>query len=971
MPNIDLTKTDIPFWSGGSGSLRVQANVADLEQQLTPGDNDLFSLGFNIAGGHSFAIGAPDSVKLGIEAGTNTRLTPLWSSSSAERLKLLEDYGLQDYFDPPQNHDNHLLMLLTSGANADASVNGKYNYSVLSMEASLKAGADASYALLRSYPADTPARAVITDFFRGLRLPANVSEPLAADELIVFEYGGYLRFGASLGVGYEMSGAPSFEINQLQFAEKYAFSLMGRLSFGANIAGRFKVEVRQGSSQGWARIVVRKSRAKAFSVAADVAATTAFEQEGLPEASDEFLSAIIGLNSKNWLNMLGQIQDLTDFNKLENQLDELAKSYIEKLTEKAFDALADQTQLDEALAKINRVVAAYNDLGNHAVTLFDRYFDKAQNKVDDKLERALQTIRDAADWNKLKDELNGGANGILWDVVNQLTEGDSLGWMLGNIKVGNHSINSLDEIKHRADKGLSLIRDQSHAGIRRAIALAKTEFPLDRFARELGSINWVELKNLSDRRLAGFVERLIGKSIDNLSNNELGKAVTKFHEALDAVENFKTTAYGKIKEALDHSLQFQFHAEYSRATEHKALIDFELDLTTDAGKRLMKFAGHGDFAEVLAAYDTGAVKLHEGVLTHKVTKQSKFSVNIIGWHLGWNYQGLDRVITQAEQRISADANGRLTIISAFDLQKERERIRNGERVYTNLLLRFIGESKGKVQFDRSNQTYLVDAITGMTARYNLMIDDPSTTQQELARYLSFADDFGLATSDEAAEAALIPLLPTDAQGNFGETSVKYEVRFTEEGLRSLFTTPFTLSDELFLRRVMRLIVLANSLNKGATRVARAWCYWTPGIQVLWAQGQAAFTNHASTREFSPIAPSPLKNLTAPSKAALIPSELHQLHTLYSIEESMIKGIRNLSKIVQSPGQFSPRDFEKKMENFGDALKLYDNFDGGENTVFALFDKLIHRDSTGARQRNSSLTLTSRLDGQKATKMLFS
>lgn len=594
-----------------------------------------------------------------------------------------------------------------------------------------------------------------------------------------------------------------------------------------------------------------------------------------------------------------------------------------------------------------------------------------RGKVDDKLERALQTIRDTADWSNLKDELNGGGNEILWDVINQLTEGDILGWMLGNISIGGHLLDSLHEIKQRADKGLSLIRDQAHAEIRRVIGLAKSEFPLDSFIQKLDAINWVELKNMTDRRLIGFVERLIGKSIDNLCNSELGKAVTKFHEALNAVESFKTTVYGKVKEALDQSFQLQLHAEYSRATEQNALIDFEIDLTTDAGKRLMKAAGHGDFAEVLAAYDTGAVKLHEGVLTHKITKQSKFSVNIIGWHLGWNYQGLDRVITQAEQRISADANGRLTIISTFDLQKERGRIRNGERVYTNLLLRFIGESKGKVQFERSNQTYLVDAITGMTARYNLVIDDPSTTQQELAQYLSFADDFGLTTSDKAAEEALIPLLPTNDQGGFGETSVKYEVRFTEEGLRTLFTRPFTSTDEFFLRRVMRLIVLANSLNKGAVRMARAWCYWTPGIQVLWAQGQAAFTNHASAREFSPIAPSPLKNLTAPSKATLIPSELQQLSTLFYIEESMIKGMRNLSKIVQSPGQFSPRDFEKKMEDFGDALKLYDNYDGGENTVFALFDELIHRDPNGERQRNSSLTLTSKLDGRKATKMLFS
>jgi hypothetical protein len=50
-----------------------------------------------------------------------------------------------------------------------------------------------------------------------LRLPANVSAPLAADEVIVFEYGGYLQFNASLGVGYELSGAPSLRLVNWRF----------------------------------------------------------------------------------------------------------------------------------------------------------------------------------------------------------------------------------------------------------------------------------------------------------------------------------------------------------------------------------------------------------------------------------------------------------------------------------------------------------------------------------------------------------------------------------------------------------------------------------------------------------------------------------------------------------------------------------------------------------------------------------
>ena len=166
---------------------------------------------------------------------------------------------------------------------------------------------------------------------------------------------------------------------------------------------------------------------------------------------------------------------------------------------------------------------------------------------------------------------------------------------------------------------------------------------------------------------------------------------------------------------------------------------------------------------------------------------------------------------------------------------------------------------------------------------------------------------------------------------------------------------------------MRLIVLANYLNKGPTLTTRAWCYWTPGIQQVWAQGQAQFTNHSSLT-FSPIAPSPLKNLAAPAKATLNQTELVQLSTLFSIEESVVKGMRKLAGLIQSKQKLNPVDFEKAMGDFGSALKSYDNFDEGDNTIFAIVDKLIDR-YAGGQHRNSSLELKSTVEGRSVTKML--
>ena len=105
---------------------------------------------------------------------------------------------------------------------------------------------------------------------------------------------------------------------------------MAKLGLTGGVAGRFRIEVRPGAN-GWAHVVVRKSRDKRFSIAADVTAGATFESEGLPGSADDFVSALVGLNSKNWLQLFNQVESLTDFNSLRLYLDKLAQGFVEDL----------------------------------------------------------------------------------------------------------------------------------------------------------------------------------------------------------------------------------------------------------------------------------------------------------------------------------------------------------------------------------------------------------------------------------------------------------------------------------------------------------------------------------------------------------------------------------------------------------------------------------------------------------------
>ena len=105
MPDINISRNQIPLLLGGTGDLTVRASVSNPLMQLTPTDNDILSVTFGVGGGQDFSLGAGNTVKLGVKAGANANLT-LWPTSSASRLAVLWItagrllYNARQRFDP-------------------------------------------------------------------------------------------------------------------------------------------------------------------------------------------------------------------------------------------------------------------------------------------------------------------------------------------------------------------------------------------------------------------------------------------------------------------------------------------------------------------------------------------------------------------------------------------------------------------------------------------------------------------------------------------------------------------------------------------------------------------------------------------------------------------------------------------------------------------------------------------------------
>jgi len=184
------------------------------------------------------------------------------------------------------------------------------------------------------------------------------------------------------------------------------------------------------------------------------------------------------------------------------------------------------------------------------------------------------------------------------------------------------------------------------------------------------------------------------------------------------------------------------------------------------------------------------------------------------------------------------------------------------------------------------------------------------------------------------------------------------------------------SGEAAVRKAMRQILLSNYL-KNQEQHDVAFAYATPGVfDLFMREGFAEFSNH-SRRVFAVNLSNP--GIAAPSQVALEKTELAVLITLYNIENSMVRAIRQLYELLNSGNALDPREFEKKLAHFGSAMNSFDSFDQttnkqgcGTTTIFAMFDALVRLASAGGAPANTAmLRLTSEANGKAVEKIFLS
>jgi hypothetical protein len=962
MADIQVKKS-LLFSGGTTEAINVAlatAGDAPLPEATPP-----LQLSFGATASAPVKIGGADEAKLSIASDAMASLTPIFSTNAASNADKLKAIAAADYFDG-KNADR-LLLLLDLGASVAVEADASTQAQPLRVGAELKIGVDSTYRYGRSFQKTTKAKDVLEDFFSDLTVPAALRRRLFADEVLVFEFGGAASFGLKASAGYKLAGSRAFNLGDLGLSETYAFSLLGEVKLTADFGGRFAIDVRPaatGADQGWAHIRVRKNEKRSFGIAAELKAGASFTTTGLPATADEFLEATLGLRAKNWISYFKRAQQLTDPKEVKAMLDKLADSFIEKWLGKAFSRL-ETPEATAFFAKIKAALASYDQLGDKAVTLFDRYYDPVAGAVTPALELALEKIQQLQSLADLKGQV---LDSPLSEVLTILTEGRLLDFI-------DAGAQKLDELKKEVEKVLELVKtgipNAAHQELRDLIATAKKEFGLDKLADLLRQADPAKLKSIADQRIVGFAERLIGRTVDSISGSAIGHAAKEINDILGGIETFKTKFYDKLLDAVKQSFSLALHAGYNTSSGSDNLVECDLNLDTATGRELMAQAGRAQFEDLLTTVDPSVVRNIDGKLLRSIARQTTVSINLTGWHdHAFQYQSIREMVVNADQHVKSTPGG-LAVSTDVELAIRTKAPRNNERLMTTFILNTVGLSKAGATLDPATKQFLIDEIGAMTASYQLVREDQSTSVAELTEYLALAPELGFNLGPDLADAAK-RLLPVK-DGNVGEVTVTYDVKFTEAGLRAIFSKPVgnRAAWEQQLRQTMRNLLLVNYLGRRSTHhFDIGWAYWSQSTFLLWQHARAVNVNEfiapgPGGKSFAITGTSPLRGVTRPSSVVLDAAERRIVDVLYQIEQLTVAAF---SALLDLKPPFTPAAYQNALAKFGDALDLYDRFDEGDNTILAILDRLIQL--SGVQDaRSALLTVKATLDAKTVTKVL--
>lgn len=840
-------------------------------------------------------------------------------------------------------------LFLSGRVGAEAS--GVFPAGAASFHFGVSAGSAVGYERRCLFDRRTRSGRIISELIGGLRLPQHCGTPSSIPdegEVVSFRYAGFLDLEARLNWGYELTGIEGFQYREIDASFHYGLRLKAGVKAGYQLAGEFDVEASRGSRPGWARLTVRKQQASRSDFAAAFRADGDLRLGGLPQSADEFLAALIGVDAESVRRLFERARTFTDLDQLEQAAGRLLKKTVHDLAQKWIGKALDNTNVQQFLGAVNRFLAEHQNADQAVVNAIAAlYEDNYEAGKLGELRRSLALIAGL----RSPDELRTLNDEAAWTVIERLAGADVPQLLQDDA--------AFARLTKTAERGVQFLEGGWMPQLRDLILELKSSFPLDRVFQELTEYASEEkLLTLADERLQGLVEKLVGKAWEEIKESGAAAVAAELRDTLDKITSFKDTWYARLTSAASQSFALQVNYAFSRASRSKALLDIEIDVTTPQGQKLFADAAVGKMRGLFDRANLPLLVVHEGLLTHELTKASHLSVAVFGWQ----FKRLAELVSRTEYSLEALPTGMVRVFTTEAAIRrrieQRGRDEMAETIESNFLLRLVGETYRPDEFDTleslQRKSFLARSINKMAVEYRFFAEDDLTSVSELGEYLKLAEILGLIPSAHSMAEQLGREFP----GGLGKVTARYLVTYDSDSLRDAFTLLSGEPLKQLARATARQVAAARLIQRKNDRLAAVgFAYLDPYFADLYyRQGFTALLNDDRAIR--------LPNWFTGGETRIVPlpardAGRHVLATLFAMEQKMADRLARLDEVVdEARKQKRPvkdSELEQAAKDFVATAAKIDQFIS-VNSFFAVFDRFIYEGSRGKGFRQSAMIL---------------
>ena len=507
-------------------------------------------------------------------------------------------------------------VLFRAGYEIEGQVNGSHPIGMLgSVTFGVEAKRDRLYAVVQRLPREHGANDAIRATLTSFRLPRHVNSAnsLHAGALLVAEAEGSVAVRIAAQLGYDFSFVREASALGLTGDIGLKLDVGLKATLGLDVSGRYLVTLDReslDSNLAQARLRLFKLSKKGWNFGLNLSASVQGVVDILPENVDDLVKAVFGVHGQQVVKDLLLIEKWTDPNS------DLSETVAGLVKDTGLDLLKQTTGIDPA-KKFNEARAVLLAALKQWDSLPDRVAGQLWSLLESGGLRGNTRQAFEASLGLLAGTNAEGRKKELRRLLEIAGIEDTPAGKILIAAADRGLLNLLDRLDEVQNVSAKILQILNGGVIERLQEFIEKKLQLDQVRKAVTETDFARIEGWLVNRLSTFLDRKLRfEDLDEIKN------------AINAVITKRQEIYEKARNALARRYDFSLAYAYQRTTEQTALIDVTFDLLQPKAVALMKEVLQDSQLDNLLIKQVQGVTLHQGVLTHEITRRSSVEVNI-------------------------------------------------------------------------------------------------------------------------------------------------------------------------------------------------------------------------------------------------------------------------------------------------------------------------------------------------------